>query len=128
MSEKKVPCNFDEIVPGSGGLNHCTPDVEEEFRGIRINAPREVFFGPGTEDLLFGGFAKIIVAGYCKLEYQTLGLRGRWKEAILLVAVDTRNRQVFTGTMQPFGSPAQPTDPLKGTDLTPEDYAGAVIA
>lgn len=126
MSEKR-PCDFGEIQSGSGDENPCTPEYDEDFRGIRINAPREVYFGPDTRDPFIGGFAKIIVAGVCQLEYQTLGLRGEWNNAIVLVATDTRTRRVYSGTMKPFGSPAPPTDPLAKGGLTPEDFAGAVI-
>lgn len=124
---QKPPCNFSEIESGSETSNPCSPVVDAAFRGIKIDGPKEVFFGPGTEDLLFGGFTKMIVAGVCKLEYQTLGLRGEWNQAIVLVATDTRTRKVFSGRMMPFGSPAEPLDPLEGGDLKPEDYAGLVV-
>lgn len=123
----KQPCNFSEIVAGSGSLNPCSPEVDADFRGIKIDAPKEVFFGPGTEDPLFGGFTKLIVAGVCKLQYPTLGLRGEWNKAIVFVATDTRSRKVFSGRMVPFGSPAAPLDPLEEGDLKPEDYADWVV-
>jgi hypothetical protein len=119
-----TPCNFSDVKPGTGTSNPCSPQVDADFRGLRINAPAEVFFGPGTSDPFFGGFAKLIVAGICKLGYSTLGLRGEWPRFVVIIATDTRNKQVFAGTMKPFGSPAPLTDPLKGENVTADDFAG----
>ena len=120
------PCDFDGIAPGTEDRTPCSPEVDEGFRGIKIHAPQEVLFGPDTRDSLFGGFARIVVSGACQLPYPALGLRGRWNSAILLIAIDTRDRQVYAGIQKPFGSPAPPLDPLDGTGLTPEDFADTV--
>ena len=122
-----APCDFDAIQPGSMSINPCTPEVADDFRGIQINAPAEVLFGPGTEERMFGGFTKLIVAGFCQLEYPTLGLRGRWNDAIVLVATDAATREVWSGRLARFGTRAPPRDPLKDSPVKPEDYSGAVM-
>jgi hypothetical protein len=123
---KKDDCNFGAIVPGTKLSTPCSPVVDDDFRGIAIRGPAEVTYGPRTEDPLFGGFTKLIVCGLVRLPYPTLGLRGQWNEAVVLVAVDTRAKQVFAGGLMPFGSPARRVDPLAKSDLTASDFAGVV--
>jgi hypothetical protein len=120
------PCRFEDIHPGSEDKTPCTPRVSDEFRGLALAAPSEVRFGPGTRDHLRGGFAPVIVAGVCCLEYQELGLHGNWNEAIVFVATDVRSKQVYSGRMLPFGSPAVLGDTLP-SGVTHDDFAGAII-
>lgn len=124
----QIPCEFDKIHPNSGDSTPCTPSIDDEsFRGIRINGPTEVFFDESSRDRLFGGFARVIVAGACQFKYPTLGLRGRWGEHVVTVAVDSKTKQVYSGRMAKFGNPLPPLDPLKGTDATPDDFANVLV-
>jgi hypothetical protein len=124
--QAKGDCDFAAITPGTQASTPCSPTIGEDFRGIAIRAPAEVTFGPSTEDPLFGGFTKLIVSGAIKLPYPALGLRGEYNKFVLLVAVDSRAKEVFAGGLAPFGSPARDVDLLEGTDLTPADFAGVV--
>lgn len=119
MIKAQTPCQFDDIEPGSETRNACTPKVDFEFVGIRIAAPEEVLFGPGTRDSIYGGFTRLIVAGVCELPYDTLGLRDDWNRAIVLVAVDTEAKRVYSGRFgaESIFQPAESLDPQEEARL-----------
>lgn len=90
----------------------CTPDIDsDDFRGILLNAPKVVQFGPDTKDPRFGGFARMYVCGACQFDYDYLGLGANFKAAIQLFAVNEKTHQVYPGRMQVGIKATPPRDP-----------------
>lgn len=122
---QKPPCDYEKLAFAHyGDSNPCTPveEDDENFRGLKINGPPEVFFGPGTSDPFEGGFTRMVIAGVCRLPYPALGLRGEWSYFVVFVATDTTRKEIFAGAYKPFGSPAMPRDPLEKGPDTPDDF------
>ena len=119
---------FDKVDPGSLLSYPCSPEISDRgFRGIKINAPDEIYFRPGQLDPLSGAFAKVIVCGTYCFQYDTLGLNGRFLESIVLVAVDAKSYETFTGNMQAIINPVEMPDQLEGSGLTHEDLKEDII-
>lgn len=97
---------FDEIFDEFQSYS-CSPEITPDFRGILLNAPKVVQFGPDTKDPLFGGFARIFVCGVCQFDYDYLGLGGSFIRAIQLFAVNAKTHQVYPGRI-PVGIEAAP--------------------
>src|SRR5689334_6288380 len=91
---------FDRVDPGSGKKNACTPQVEDDFLGIRIAAPEKVVYKPGARKPGRQGFARIMICGIYRLSSAFLEqLGGGIKTAGLLVAVDTATHRTYSGKM-----------------------------
>ncbi len=111
-------CNFDNVNSGSSRENECSPKLKSrffsKFEGILINAPKQVVWsktvsfedyppGPwGTTE----GPLRLMVAGLIRVPYKTLGLNGDTSDDILLVAVNQKTADAYSGRMpQPESLP-----------------------
>ncbi|MDH5445572.1 MAG: hypothetical protein OEY52_08430 [Gammaproteobacteria bacterium] len=74
--------------------NDCTPIISD-FLGFVINLPKEHYYGD-NEKLLFGGFTFLPVCGAYRIPNGVLQ-GGEIEDDILLVAVDTKTHEVYSG-------------------------------
>jgi len=127
MTDKFSNPVFNEVVEGSYMDYACSPVIDDlDFIGIKLNAPEVVTFVPGGLNPINGSFAPVIVCGSYSFKYTTLGLNGRFVNAIVLVAVDEKSRMSFHGTMSGVVN-AIPEPQGAGDGLTAEDFAGDTI-
>lgn len=102
---------FDEIFNTFESYS-CSPEItSDDFRGILLNAPKVVQFGPDTKDPRFGGFARMYVCGVCRFDLNYLGLGGTFVSAIRLFAVNAKTHQVYPGGIPMGIRPRPPPDP-----------------
>jgi hypothetical protein len=87
-------CNFGSVTHQFVS-NECSPKVDRKFRGVIINAPKEVFYEPGHQEP-FGGFAFIPI---CGMHVLTAGdpPKGKIPDILVLVAVDTVSKKSYSG-------------------------------
>lgn len=104
-------CDFNNVLNGDTHSNECTPVLDNKFfskfSGILINGPVQVIWpkdadpsnypvGPwGTSE----GPFRLMVAGLVRTEYKTLGLKGEASEEVLLVAVNQKTAESYSGKM-----------------------------
>ena len=101
MSEEKtqftIPENCDFSTVGEVFLNNeCSPIIfGRKHKGIVINMPKEHYFSVGNT-MPFGGFTYLPVCGSYRVANGELPGR-RIEDALLLVAVDTKTKEVYSG-------------------------------
>ena len=99
-------CDFARLKTGPLEENTCSPRIEaQDFIGIAINAPEEVFYEPGetVEGTMF--FADVRICGTTCFGYDFMGLKGRLQGQILLVAVDAKTQETWSGKMVTVRNP-----------------------
>jgi hypothetical protein len=112
--------DFDLVSIGSYEDNLCTPDILDDtaIKGIRIAAPRRVAL-EGKPDF-FGNFARAVVCGAYRLPSNYLGLREKFLEELLFVAVDATMHEVYSGMLDLEPEldefPAEPDEPIDDAD------------
>jgi hypothetical protein len=127
MADKFSDPVFKQVVEGSYREHACSPDIDDlNFIGIKLNAPEVVTYVPGSSNPINGSFAPVIVCGSYSFKYTTLGLNGKFANAIVLVAVDEKSRMSFHGTMTGVKN-AVPEPQGADNGLTAEDFAGDTI-
>jgi len=104
-------CDFNVITNANNYENVCTPKLKSAFfspfSGVLINGPSHVEWpsnidpndfptGPWGET---DGPLRLMVAGLVRLPYKTLNLKGEFSEEILLVAVNVKTAQAYSGKM-----------------------------
>lgn len=127
-------CNFANVQSGSQE-NECSPVLKDpffsEFSGILINGPKEVIWpknvspqdhppGPmGTTD----GPLHLMISGLVRIKFSTLGLRGDAGGEVLVVAVNQKTAQSYSGKMPKgdFEAPPFSADPSNEPELTDEE-------
>lgn len=104
-------CDFMTVSNDHAGENECTPKLLDpyfsEFSGILINGPKEVVWDREIDPEDFpespwGGTTgplRLMIAGLVRLEYSTLGLNGDFSGDVLVVAVDQKTAQTYSGKM-----------------------------
>ena len=90
---------FANVEPGNDNENDCTPRIEEDFIGIRINAPEVIGYTPGVGDRTTGAFVNAILCGIYRFESAFLVETTGFKKAATLVAVDRKTHQSYTAKM-----------------------------
>jgi len=116
---------FENIEPGDDE-NACTPKIDDNFIGIRINAPDVVYYAPGEKDPNTGHFAKIMICGIRRFRGDFLSeLRPDVEKKVALVAIDTQLHNVHTSLLidddpdEPDPSPPQfPKETLEKVYIT----------
>ena len=128
MSTRYSDPVFEPVSLGSSRRWDTSPRLEERtFRGIRLNAPAQVFYSAGEADRLSGAFAPVLVCGTCRFKYDTLGLNGSFIPAIVFVATERQTHECFAGRIAPAGNPATSPSPLPRRGLREADFADMVI-
>jgi hypothetical protein len=90
---------FDE-VEGQFLGSACSPEItDDDFRGIVLNGPKRVLFGPDTRDPRFGSFTRMIVCGVCQLDHHYLGIKGNFSTKITFFAVNVKTHRVHVGRL-----------------------------
>lgn len=104
-------CDFMAISNDHTGENECAPKLLDrhfsEFSGILINGPKEVVWDRdiSPEDAPEGpwggtsGPIRLMIAGLARLKYSTLDLDGDFSGEVLVVAVDQKTAQIYSGKM-----------------------------
>jgi hypothetical protein len=107
----------------------CSPTVGDDraFRGIRIDAPREVAIDEDDADARTGAFAHAIVCGAYRLDANYLDLRQRFLPRVFVVATDPARQRAYAGRLLGGPSQVEPPNPLAHLDLAPEDWVGRVV-
>lgn len=110
-------CDFSVVGNNSTSSNDCSPVIVEaypdEYTGILINAPTAVVWPKNfdSSDNVVApngnvqGPVKLMLAGVVNLEYSFMGLSGNFSNEVIVVAVDQKTAQSYSGKMQPFGFP-----------------------
>ena len=90
------PDLFDKVEPDDFNENECTPKIDDEFIGIRINAPKEVYYNPGERNRFTGAFCKVIICGVYSFDASFINqLNNSIEESITLVAIDTKSHEPY---------------------------------
>lgn len=79
---------FAEVEAGNGNENDCTPQVGDDFVGLKINAPKVVFYIPGVRHSITDAFAKMMICGVYQVEAEAVDQLGGIKQAITVSAID----------------------------------------
>lgn len=95
--------------------NECSPVINHTFKGFLINMPKEHYYEPG-EKMLSGAFTLVPVCGAYRIangDFPELSpeetLEHDISDDILVVAVDTKTREVYTGHyVEPWGKARMP--------------------
>lgn len=103
-------CDFMSIV-SNNFENECSPKLVDPFFssyvGILINGPKEIVW-PGDHSLedyppnIIGqtkGPLRLMVAGLIQAKYSTLGLRGQFSYHVVVVAVNEKTAETYSGKM-----------------------------
>ena len=99
-------CDFGKLETGPLGANPCSPEIDDpNFLGIVINAPEEVLFDLDDPVEPSGAFADIRICGTCCFEFDFMGLEGRVQEEILLVVVNAKTQETWSGKMKTIQNP-----------------------
>lgn len=99
MYEIPEKCDFENITELLSD-NSCSPIINDsEFQGIVINGPKQVDF---TGEMIGNSslnISQINLSCILNLKYNLLDLNGKFIHHVLLVAVDKKTNQVFSGKM-----------------------------
>lgn len=79
---------FASVEPGNGNENDCTPQVGDDFVGLKINAPKMVYYTPGVRHSITDAFAKMMICGVYQVEAEAVENLGGIKQATTLSAID----------------------------------------
>jgi len=119
-------CDYSKISNNSSMSHDCSPKLTDEFfseyQGILINGPEKIFWSKDVDPGKMvvdptgnvDGPIKLIVAGFLKLPYVTLGLDGELSNNVILVAVNQKTAHTYSGKMIKFGFSARPVVPGYG--------------
>jgi hypothetical protein len=114
MSEKlyQIPENCDfTAIKNNNSENDCTPKLLSRnssiFTGILINGPKEVTWPkdasltdyPPNHIGQTKGPLRLMIAGLMRAKYTTMGLRGQFSYEILIVAINQKTAQTYSGKM-----------------------------
>jgi hypothetical protein len=100
---------FEAVQVGSLGPNPCSPkEPDPSFRGILINAPKQVSFKKGQRIGRLGAFALIQVCGYYHLNVPSPPKYDNIIEAMTLVATNIKTQQRYVGPMMEPDTVAPP--------------------
>lgn len=110
-----VPLNTNEPTP-------CSPSEPDiNWRGIVINAPKQVTFKHGKKVGEYGAFAAIPICGYYLLNVPLVP----WTKPKRLFAVDKDTGVIYSGDVVELDpSPQIPPPPEDEEPLTPEEVEG----
>ena len=91
---------FKNVQVGSLEPNPCSPkEPDASFRGIRINAPKQVSFKKGESIGRLGAFALIPICGYYHLNVPSPPKYNNIFEAMTLVAINTKTKMQYAKLM-----------------------------
>lgn len=138
----KIPddCNFMSIQNAHVGDNECSPVLLDpyfgKFSGLLINGPKEVVWS--KKDLVndsppdpFGhshGPLRLMLAGLIRLKYSTMGLNGEFGEHVMLVAVDQKTAQTYSGRMPSQDSIPEPEPVIQEEEvIMPEETLNSLV-
>jgi hypothetical protein len=119
-------CDFSTVGNNSSLSNQCSPRLVDEFfsdfQGILLNGPEKVIWPKDVDpaDMIVApngnvdGPIKLMIAGFLKLPYNTVGLEGDLSTQVILVAVNQKTAQTFNGKMIRFGFTSKPELPGYG--------------
>lgn len=127
-------CDFGNLETDPMSRNPCSPVIDDpHFLGIAINAPEDVVYARDRPDEASGAFAVIPVCGTCCFDYDYLGLRGEVHQEILLVVVDAKTQETWSGKLNQIPNPEpKPAEMREGGGPTEgvllESYFNANLA
>lgn len=114
-------CDFERLETGLMNRNACSPVIDDAtFQGIVIHAPATVLYRPGEPVEGSEAFADVRVCGTCCVSYSYLGLDGEVTAEILLVAVEAKTQQTWSGKMVPIRNPEPRPGNLGGEPVETE--------
>lgn len=126
MEQVEIPleCDFSSATDMYSD-NECSPRiVESGFRGLAINAPRQVLFTAG-ESTAFGGFAEVPICGTYKYDLSLdLDTDASFEDSILVVAVDRESHQSWSGLVRESVDLMPAPEDTFDDELTDEDLQG----
>lgn len=131
----KIPanCDFNQIINGDTHSNECTPVLNNkffsEFSGLLINAPTHVVWPKDTslDDYPVGpwgtstGPLRLMLAGLVRVQYKTLGLNGEASEHVVLVAVNQKTAETYSGRMPQADVETEPDFDMGIEDISPTE-------
>jgi hypothetical protein len=125
MSKRFSDPAFEGVIPGSLLSYPCSPvidDFDVDFRGILLNAPKEVYL-----DAVAQGPPPVVVCGTYAFDWNYLDLEGEFLESISLVVVDEDTNESRSAAMQTMQNPSVKPRMLEQEGLDPSDFEGRVI-
>ncbi len=121
-------CDFNNVFSGTS-TNECTPKLKSRysspFKGILINTPEKIIWPKNVHvsDYPVGpsgvteGPLRLMLAGLVRLKYNSYNLESSFGEDVLVVAVDNKTGQTYSGkipqpdmSMEPDPVPLDPDD------------------
>lgn len=124
-----IPSNCDFSLVFTGTLsNECTPKLKSmfssPFTGILINAPEKIVW-PNNADfsdypvgplVITEGPLRLMLAGLVRLKYNSYNLGSSFGGDVLVVAVDNKTGQTYSGKMPQPDMPMEPDPYPAGPD------------
>lgn len=103
-----ISADFEQVKPRSTDESACSPHLERDFVGIRLNAPSVVHYTPGHKEPFSGAFARILICGAYTLNSAFVTHIGNVPQSITVVAKNLDSQAVYTGKLDP-GHPMRPS-------------------
>ena len=101
-------CDFAKLDTDLMSQNPCSPVIDDpDFLGMVIHAAQEVFYDPGESVEGSLAFADVRICGTVAVDFGFQGLGGEVTEEILLVVVDAKSQETWSGKMEPIANPEQ---------------------
>jgi len=92
---------FANIEHGDGTPNTCTPQISDDFVGVKINIPDKVTWSGEDKDPFSGAFSRVMLCGIYRLAAACIvGTEGFYLSASL-VATNTRTHKVYYAKIRP---------------------------
>lgn len=129
-------CDFTKVRNNSTFEYDCSPQLKDkffsEFRGLLINGPELIVWPENTNlgDMIVTpkgdtqGPLKLMISGLFYVPYDILGSDRDLGYAVLLVAVDQKNSQTYSGKMHRFGFRGPRPPVQKNNDNPKPDVEG----
>jgi hypothetical protein len=88
---------FDAVIPGSLVSHQASPQLDDDFRGVRLTAPRVASFDDASYDPLSGAFGRVLVCGAFQLDRGYLARDDHYLHDLFVVAVDAATHVACAG-------------------------------
>jgi len=110
--------NFNAVSTGEATENECSPELEDDFRGLRINMPERVRLGAD----------KLVVCGSFQFDADYVYTFNEIHAAVVIVAVDVKRHIPYACNIVETGGrprPSRPHTPRRDPDWMANHVIGS---
>ena len=112
---------FEGIESGDNNPSSCTPEIESDFVGIKINTPESVIWTAADRDDVTEAFARAMVCGIYRLPSIDIVDTDGFNLTASVIATDIQTHQSYAAKMVPDMPLLEDPEPHRPTD---EELAG----